>query len=158
MLSACNAEHKGDLYLIRDTITDNEGYINAKHDTIITPGKYKHCLTDTFKNFAFVVTKDNKMIAIDREEKVLFKPFIFDNGPDYPSEGYFRIVDDNNKIGFADTTGKIVIEPQYSCAYNFANGFSKVSNDCKLVDLGDEHTGWVSTKWFYIDPHGNRVK
>lgn len=156
-LSACKAGQKGDLYKVLDSAGNREGYVNARNDTIIPLGKYQLCFNDTFRNLAFVV-KDNQMVAIDRDERVLFKPFPFDNGPDYLSEGFYRAVDDNKKIGFADTAGKIIIKPQFGCAFPFEKGLAKVSNDCKTVDIGDGHTMWESDKWFYIDKQGKRVK
>lgn len=155
--SACDAGPKADLYKVTDSSGNREGYMNAKHDTVIPLGKYQLCFTDTFRNLAFVV-KGSEMVAIDRNEKVLFKPVPFDNGPDYESEGFYRALGDDKKIGFADTTGKIVIKPQFGCAFPFEKGLAKVSNDCKTVDIGDGHTIWESDKWFYIDKQGKRVK
>ena len=59
------------------------------------------------------------------------KVFRFDNGPDYTSDGLFRILVEN-KIGYADSaTGKIVINPQFECAWPFEHGVAKVSVDCE---------------------------
>ena len=48
-----------------------------------------------------------------------FKAYHFDNGDDYFCEGLQRIVDDNGRIGFADSTGKVVITPQFAFAFPF---------------------------------------
>ena len=121
-------------------------------DTIIPFNKYLACFTDTFRNYAIVATNENIM-AIDRQEKILYEVFLFDNGPDYPAEGLFRIVQ-NNKIGFADAlTGKIVIQPQFTCAYPFEGGKAKVSNNCTIKPEG-EHSLWISDTWDYIDKTG----
>jgi len=156
LISACNTNND---YLLRveDTLTGKSGYINNKSDTIIPIGKYIYCFTDTFKNYAIVAKTNIGTVGIDREEKVLYKVFIFDNGPDYFSEGYFRIKNDKNKIGYADTTGKIAIVPQFACAFPFKAGKAKVSNDCSTVSDG-EHSSWTSNAWFYIDKRGKRVK
>jgi hypothetical protein len=157
-LSACQPNRNSNDYLIRanDSITDGYGYLNAKGDTIIPFGKYLMCFTDTFKTFALVTEPKMGFVAIDRHEKVLFKVFSFDNGPDYPSEGYFRIVD-SNKIGYADTAGKVAIPPQFACAFPFENGIAKVSNNC-TVSTDGEHSSWQSNSWYYIDKSGKRVK
>lgn len=156
-LSACKAGHKGYLYKVTDATGNREGYVNASHDTVIPLGKYQLCYTHTFKKLAFVV-KNNRMVAIDRDEQVLFEPFPFDNGPDYANDEYYRILGDNKKIGYADTLGNIKIKPQFGCAFPFENGRAKVSNNCKTVAVDQEHSVWESNQWFYIDKQGRRVK
>jgi hypothetical protein len=156
LLSACHANNSP-LYLISDSVSGKYGYINSKRDTIIPLGKYQFSFTDTFKNLAFVEKKGQGIVAINRNEEVLFAPYIFDNGPDYVVEGYFRIID-KHKIGFADTNGVITIKPQFGCAFPFSNGIAKVSNDCRTLKSDPEHSLWESDHWFYIDKLGKRVK
>ena len=43
---------------------------------------------------------NGKWVIMDSKKKVLYEIFPYDNGPDYPSEGLFRIVQ-NGKIGYA---------------------------------------------------------
>lgn len=131
--------------------TGESGYRNRNNEVIIPIGKYAQCLTDTFRTHAIVMTKnDNKWVVIDRSEKQLYEVFPYDNGPDYPSEGLFRILKDG-KIGYADaTTYAIVILPQFDCAYPFENGKAKVSTDCQTAGEG-EHREWTSDAWRYID-------
>jgi hypothetical protein len=154
-LSACSNSNK---YLV--LVTNKEGeyaYTNLKGDTIIPFGKYIICFTDIFKKFAVVQKSNVGFVVINRDEKVLYNVFPFDNGPDYTSEGLFRIVKDG-KIGYADSASfAIKIQPQYGCAFPFKNGIAKVSNDCKTVPDG-EHTVWVSNNWFYINKAGIKVK
>ena len=153
-LIACNGSKN---YLIRvSDKNDNYGYVNLRGDTIIPFGKYVYCFTDTFKNYAIVSKRKTGFVAIDRSEKVLFNIFPFDNGPDYPSEGLFRIVKDG-KIGYADSNFKVRIPAQYGCAFPFSNGNAKVSTACKTVADG-EHQVWISDNWFYINKSGVRVK
>lgn len=139
-----------------DPINDEYGYKNINGDTIIPLGKYAMCFTDTFKTYAIVVKPNGGFIAIDRQENVLYGIFPYENGPDYPSEGLFRILE-NNKIGYADSlTGKVVIKPQFDCAWPFENGVAKVSTNCKTLSDG-EHSSWLSDRWFYIDMTGKKV-
>jgi hypothetical protein len=99
------------------------------------------------------VLKDSiGFIGINRDEKVLFKVFSYDNGPDDLSEGYFRIIT-KNKIGFADSTGKIIITPRFSAAYPFREGLAAFCNDCKLESNG-EHSLWVDGKWGFVNKLG----
>lgn len=146
-----HATEPAPLILTQADSTGESGYRNGNNEVIIPIGKYAQCLTDTFRTHAIVLTKsDNKWVVIDRTEKQLYEVFPYDNGPDYPSEGLFRIVQDG-KIGYADAaTYAIVIAPQYECAYPFENGKAKVSTDCKTAGEG-EHREWTSDAWRYID-------
>jgi len=98
---------------------------------------------------------DHKWVVIDDQKTVLYDVFIYDNGPDAPADGLYRIVKDG-KIGYADATSNaIVIEPQYDCAYPFENGKAKVSTDCKTVKDG-EYDVWESEAWQFIDKKGEQ--
>jgi len=138
------------------------GYKNLQGEIVIPLGKYQQCFTDTFKSFAFVyddMLTNSKVIAIDRNEKILFEAYMFDNGPDWLEEGLFRIIR-NGKIGYADVNGFIIIVPKYECAGQFENGIAKVSLHCNLVksENDPEHTSMESDSWFYIDKKGNKIK
>ena len=140
-----------------DTITYESGYKNNKGELVIALGKYSRCLTDTFKTYAIVAKPNTGFLAIDRQEHVLYEVFLFDNGPDEPFDGLFRIIV-NGKIGYADSaTGKVVIKPQFDCAWPFKNGKAEVSNDCK-TQLEGEHSVWQSNHWYVIDKSGNKIE
>ena len=158
-LTSCGPAIKNNDYLVSftDTIKDECGFKNKNGDIVIPLGKYSRCFTDTFKTYAIVVKLHSGFLAIDRQENVLYEVFPFDNGPEEPSDGLFRILE-NNKIGFADSvTGKVVIKPQFDCAWPFENGVAEVSIDCKTQTDG-EHSIWVSDHWFYIDKTGKKVE
>lgn len=158
-MTSCGQSSQNNDYLVafNDTIKDEWGYRDKNGDTVILPGKYLKCFTDTFKSYAIVIKQDVGFVAIDRQEKVLYKIFSFDNGPDEVSDGLFRIIE-NNRIGFANSlTGKVIIKPQFDCAFPFENGVAKVSIDCKSQSDG-EHNKWVSNNWYYIDKTGRRVE
>lgn len=70
------------------------GYVNAKGDTVVAC-KYLCSYTDTIVRIGFVGDNSGKIRCIDNKGNMLFYVFNFDNGPDYPSEGYFRIIDSN---------------------------------------------------------------
>lgn len=134
---------------------ENAGYINETGDTVVPVGKYDFILTDTITTIGFAYTPDGKIMCLDNRGNELFETYNFDNGPDYPEEGLFRIVN-GDKIGYADESGYVVIEPQYSCAYPFENGKAKVSFNCTET-TEFEMKKWESTDWFYIDYNGNRI-
>jgi hypothetical protein len=79
----------------------------------------------------------------------MIHPYQFDNGPDYFVEGLARFVH-NKKIGFFDTAGTIIIQPEYDFASPFCNhkGCSQVS--------GEEHATFSGGLWGRID-HGGSI-
>jgi hypothetical protein len=73
----------------------------------------------------------------------------FDNGADGFSNGLIRIIR-NDKYGYADRKGKIVIAPVYDGALPFENGVAKVCSGCKdtCVENSDcEHRYFKGGKW-----------
>lgn len=136
------------------------GYVNQKGDTVIPKGTFAMCFTDTFTTYAYVYDKDlygDGMVAINKNKEIIFDVFLFDNGPDYISEGLFRIKQ-NGKIGFANELGEVIIEPNYECAYPFENGKAKVAYHCETINDDLDHSTWKSANWFYIDKNGNKIK
>ena len=136
-----------------DSTTGAEGYRNAGGELIIPLGKYRMCFSDTFRNLALVQLAAGAFTVIDRQENVAYEVFSYDNDPDYPAEGLFRIVV-NGKMGYADEkTYAVVIQPQFDCAFPFENGVAKVSKNC-TKEADGEHSIWVSEHWQYIDKKG----
>lgn len=147
-----------DEYLLRvdNDSTGESGYHNLRGEMIIPMGKYVMCITDTFRIWAAVAIAHRGFVAIDRDERILYDIFNYDNGPDYIADGLFRILRDGT-FGYADGgTGEIVIEPQYECAWPFENGVAKVSLHCTKKPVG-EIVLWDSDAWFLIDKHGTRM-
>jgi hypothetical protein len=135
-------------------------FINSKKDTIIPFGKYSICWTDTIKTYAIVFDKINtkgRTVAIDKNERILFDIVFFDNWPDELHDSLFR-VKRNEKIGYANSKGEIVIPCQFSCAFWFENGRAKVTYNCTEKTDKFEHTLPESDEWFYIDTKGKRIK
>jgi WG containing repeat len=128
--------NKDILIRMEDSTAGTYGYRTVKGNILIPLGKYMECFSDTFRNYAIVFKSGNGIVAIDRQEHVLYNVFIFDNGPDDPSDGYFRITHDG-KVGYADSfTGKIIIKPQFGCAWPFEHGVAKVSLECRTKSDG----------------------
>ncbi len=130
---------------------------------IVIPPQYSAVFEDSFINdIAFVVKKsedkqdtENGIIAIDKQNKFILKPFIFDNGPDYLQEGLFRFTE-NGKMGFADVNGKKVIKAKYTFAEAFQEGFAAFCEGCKKENMG-EHWRMVGGKWGFIDKNGKEI-
>ena len=132
------------------------GYVNQNGDTIIPLDKYARCFTETAKYYAIVYDKKQGLIGIDLNEKKLFNAVWNGEGSEIKeSEGMILIVE-NGKYGFANSKGKIIIEPKYKCAESFENGKAKVSNDC--LEINDEHFRWKMNTWTFIDKNGNKIK
>jgi hypothetical protein len=145
------------LVMVFDEGKNQYGYKNDDGKMVIPFGKYEMCFTDTLRNYAVVTTAEGGLIAIDRDEKKLYDVFVYDNGPDYASEGLFRFMK-GEKIGYADAkTGEIVIDAVYACAWPFEDGKAKVSMDCTKEQDG-ENTIWLSDNWMTIDRDGKEVK
>lgn len=138
-------------------------YLNERGDTIVPYGKYRYCQTDTIKKIGFVYEnkpKDARIICINDAGKELFYVFKYDNGPDYIQEGLFRIMNEDGLVGFADSLGNVIIEPQFKFAYPFKGGKTKVTlkGERKVVleSDGEKHY-WESETWFYIDKKNRRL-
>lgn len=79
-----------------------------------------------------VVKKNGRLWWIDRTGTKIFESFFFDNGPDYFRNGLSRILKEN-KFGFINKEGHVVIEPQYDFASPFDEaGFANVCTGCWL--------------------------
>ncbi len=139
-----------------DSVSEQLGYKDAAGTVQVPAGKYQMCFTDTFRTYAIVAHPDSGLVAIDRQGQVKYHVFQFDNGPDQVAEGLFRI-QRADKIGYADAlSGEIVIAPQFACAYPFADGLAKVSNDCQIETDG-EYSSWISNSWYSIDRGGKKT-
>lgn len=133
------------------------GFANQNGETVIPIGKYTYCFSDTISTFGIVGPIDGHIsVGIDQNENKLYEVKWYDSGPDWAEEGLFRIIR-NGKIGYADTTGRVIIEPQFDCTHQFKDGKAKVTYDCELIKTG-EHTMMKSNSWFYIDKNGNKIK
>jgi hypothetical protein len=82
----------------------------------------------------------------DRKGNFLYRPFFYDNGADYFSEGVRRFVK-NGKVGFADRNGKTVIESNHDFATPFNYGYASYCDGCDWEKTNDEHKAIVGGTW-----------
>ncbi|MCG6162334.1 WG repeat-containing protein, partial [Leptospira bandrabouensis] len=110
---------------------------------------------DFDENGVAFVAGEKGWSCINSDNKILLNSFIFDNGPDYLSEGLARFVE-NKKIGFHDPGCKKTIQAEYDFAYPFENGFSIVCNGCRSVKT-DEHSMIQGGNYGIINKKGEVV-
>lgn len=149
-------EEKEIMYRIYDDAMDECGYVNANGDTLIPFGECLVCFSDSL-NYAIVIKWGDRSYgfpAIDASGKEVFRVFVYDNGPDYIEDGTFRIVKDG-LIGYATSSGEIIIPPTYEAAWPFKDGRARVSFKATKVQEG-EHWFWLEEEPFYIDKEDNR--
>lgn len=105
--------------------------------------------------------------AIDVNENILFDVYNViptEPTPDYLINDRIRMIDKNNKIGFANRCGDIVIRPQFDFATHFNNGYAIVSKKCKVYYVKTEQNSTfvypeIKCKQYgYIDRIGNVLK
>ena len=132
-------------------------YLNEQGDTIVPYGKYEYCGFDSIAPIGIVAEPHVGIVMINSKGEKLFEVMTIDNfQADDICEGLYRILDDEGKIGYADTLGHVVIKPQFQCAWPFEGGRARVAYHGKKNSM-DEHSEWESDEWFYIDKNGQRV-
>lgn len=114
----------------------------------------------------FAIQGEKGWCAIDIHGNIIFKVYNTETGtpsPDEISENMIRIIADE-KIGFANEKGTIVIEPQFEIATSFKNGFAIVGMHCRNIPWSDHkkeedhHYSTVCAQHGYIDLHGNIIE
>lgn len=150
------------LYLLKDEAGNLIKELDSSiYLTLMSDGK--------LGNFALFAIKDKMgWLAIDRNEKVLFEVLNASFGepnPDQLVEDKIRIVDKNNKIGFANSEGKIIIKPKFEFVTSFHNGKAIIGENCKKVPWGDHsddggchHYTLVCKRYGYINEKGKIIK
>jgi hypothetical protein len=146
-----------DDYLIisLDTITGECGYVDTNGEYVIPTRKYPVCLTDTFRTFAVVYKTNRGFVGIDRKEEVLFQLMQHGREPDFPREGLFRIVVED-KIGFANLDGEIVVPPIYDMVLPFNEGVAAYCENCG-TDRSGLSAQWSNGTWGFIDKTGEVI-
>jgi len=129
------------------------GYRDAAGEVAISP---RYVLADSFLAGGIApVVDDTGWAYIDKRGSILLRPFTYDNGPDYFSEGLARFVEDG-RFGFFDEAGRIVIAARFDFALPFHEGLAAFCVGCWSVTDG-EHTHIEGGKWGYVDRSGRVV-
>ena len=121
---------------------------------IIIPPTYLVALPFNTGGIAAVVD-DSGWVYINSSGLKLLRPFIVDNGPDYFVDGLARFVKDN-KIGFCDQKGRVIISAQFSFVQPFSEGVAGFCTECRQIKEGEYHR-FSGGKWGFIDRKGNVI-
>lgn len=146
--------------------------INEKGDTIrrLDTSKYYMCFNDeSYGYFAVFGMKNFKgWAAVDANENILFTVYNTSFGepsPDALVENKIRIVDGNNRIGFANHKGQVIIKPQFEIATTFHKGKAIIGQACEKVSWDKHakesdchHYSIVCQKQGYINEQGTILK
>lgn len=124
------------------------GYIDKTGQFVIKP---IYLFVSPFSEDCAVVTSATELQVIDKTGKVLFKRAT--NGalasiPRPYKEG-LSVANDGLATGFADKTGKFVIEPKYQMARDFSEGLAAVASA--------DFKNWAPMTWSFIDKSGKTV-
>lgn len=93
----------------------------------------------------------------DKKGNFLYRPFFYDNGADYFSEGVRRFVK-NGKVGFADRNGKTIIKAEHDFASPFNYGYAAFCDGCDWEKTEDEHKSIVGGIWGVMNFKGEIVR
>ena len=130
-----------------ETDLDLYGYLNCDGEVAV-PAKYRQAHSFNSGGIAAVLDESG-WYYISRSGELVIRPKIYDNGPDYFSNGLARYVE-GELYGYFDESGKIVIEAQYEFAWPFQDGRAQVGEDCQF-DSDGEHTLVECGTRYYID-------
>ncbi|UZT98873.1 WG repeat-containing protein [Chryseobacterium fluminis] len=93
----------------------------------------------------------------DRKGNFLYRPFFYDNGADYFSEGVRRFVK-NGKVGFVDRNGTVIIEAGHDFVSPFNYGYAVFCDGCDWEKTEDEHKAIVGGKWGVMNGKGETAE
>ncbi|MCG9791006.1 WG repeat-containing protein [Flavobacterium algicola] len=145
MFAFANAQKKFKIYE-EDILNYKSIYhiVNEKGEMVKELDSSKYIFSfngNDYENFAIFSMRDESgWCAIDINEKLLFKVYntsIGEPSPDGLIENKIRIVDDQNKIGFADSSGKIIIQPQFEMVTSFHKGKAIIGRNCEKIPWGN---------------------
>ena len=134
------------------------GYVDKNGNVAVPYGQYLSCISDTLDRYAIVMDYIHRYLGIDKYGRPLFYLYMWQGEPDEPKEGMFRIRElKENKIGFANTKGEIVVKPRFDYAHPFSDGMAAFNIDGKPFVVHDAMTVPVGDRNGYIDRTGEIV-
>lgn len=168
MLSQCHLER---FTLVRSDTVASENYCLVTENGKIkklNPKKYLVSLTNHENAYfaVFSIKGQKGWTAIDYNEGILFEVYNTvpnEPWPDFLIENKIRIVGKNEKIGFANECGEVIIPPQFEFVTHFHNNKAIIAQDCKKkYNSQNRQTDYnnyiIECKHGYIDERGRIIK
>jgi hypothetical protein len=117
---------------VKETSGGKFGYIDKTGKKVID---FKYDVADEFINGLARIKKDGFFGLIDKNDTMVIKNIYKNVGQLYEDLIYFQS-SDNNKFGFLDKSGKIIIEATYDAASDFSEGLAaiRVGNSYGYID------------------------
>lgn len=162
--------------LFTDTLSGQELYGYKYNGKVQIEAKYISTYSDSLCNMAIVLDREKGWLGVDKNNKTILIPYIYDNGPDYVEDGLFRFVE-NEKLGFANLEGEKIIPAQFDFVTPFSNGYAQYfiggeriyengKTQKQIIDesgyggLIDLHWSWGGniTETGYVNKRGQRLK
>ena len=115
-------------------IADKNGTVIKKLDSAVYGLNYRPGTMGYFSIFS--IKGERGWTAIDINGNKLFEVLNTEIGtpsPDDLIENKIRILDNEDKIGFANNRGVIIIKPQFEQASSFHNGKAIIAEKCKNI-------------------------
>jgi hypothetical protein len=135
---------------------------SPKGELFVEPRYLKELSFDS-QGLAAVLSNKEGWMYINRRGRVVISGVpVMDNGADWFHDGLVRIVR-NDKYGFANRKGQVVIPPIYDGALNFEKGRATVCKGCKsaCAEPDCEYHSFKGGQWFQINTKGtvlNRLR
>jgi hypothetical protein len=140
-----------------DPNEDRWGFSHGEDGPLILPRIYRFAYPfDPHLKLAAIVDQDGKWWYIDANGTKHYRAFLYDNGPDYPAEGFVRFVGEGKKIGFLGAGGLVAIPPQFDFVEPFEQGRATFCIDCS-PEMMDEYEIYKGGRWGYVTPQGSLV-
>lgn len=161
-----DGENRGIIEEYPGRLVGKTGAIKYASNTLLIDSVIDAVAIDSEKSLLTSCGKTKKMLVVTTDRhypsvaKSGFKPYQYDNDDDYVSDGRYRIVDQNGKIGYATANNTVIISPRFAFGFPFENGRAKVTDSGHLEEVkgsDGEYHYWVSDSWYWIDKMGNRL-
>lgn len=154
-------DKSGDIDSIK-VVKSKDSYLDAEAVRIVrsfpkfTPGTFDSMPVEQWMTLRVMFKKTD----YDDMLNTKYPAFQYDNGDDYVRDGFYRIVDERGRIGYADEKGNTVITPRFSFGFPFENGKAKVTDCGQMKEVegsrGEYHY-WESDDWYFIDKSGRKL-
>lgn len=127
------------------------GYINQVGSVIIKP---QYDLGSVFTFGMALVYEGNRAYFIDIEGKTLEKHSNYDALMPFSDDGLAAVKKDN-KWGFINVYGDLVIQPQFEGASTFSNGYSVVSSEDGVGAIDTKGNIVIPMSYYYLKDFGD---